>query len=70
MRYQVLDTDNITVNIGPQHPSSHGGLRVETVFDGERIVDSKVHLGYVHRSVEKIAESKNLCPIYTLYLQT
>lgn len=54
----MLDTDNITVNIGPQHPSSHGGLRVETVFDGEKIVDSKVHLGYVHRSVEKIAESK------------
>lgn len=54
----MLQTDHITVNIGPQHPSTHGGLHVEAVFDGEIIVDSKVHLGYVHRSVEKIAESK------------
>ena len=54
----MLQTENLTVNIGPQHPSTHGGLHVEAVLNGEIIVDSKVHLGYVHRSVEKIAESR------------
>ncbi len=54
----MLQTENITVNIGPQHPSTHGGLHVEAIFNGEIIVDSTVHLGYVHRSVEKIAETR------------
>lgn len=54
----MLETDFITINVGPQHPSTHGGLHAETVLDGEHIVDLKVHLGYVHRSVEKIAESR------------
>jgi len=54
----VLTTDKITVNIGPQHPSTHGGLHVEAVMDGEYVKDVIVHLGYVHRSVEKIAESR------------
>lgn len=54
----MLRTEQFTVNIGPQHPSTHGGLHVEAVMDGEFIVDSIVHLGYVHRSMEKIAESK------------
>jgi len=54
----MLMTEQFTVNIGPQHPSTHGGLHVEAVMDGEFIVDSMVHLGYVHRSMEKIAESR------------
>ncbi|HZK43540.1 MAG TPA: NADH-quinone oxidoreductase subunit D [Syntrophomonadaceae bacterium] len=54
----MIQTDNMTINVGPQHPSTHGGLHVEAVLNGEMIVDSKVHLGYVHRSVEKIAESR------------
>lgn len=53
-----VSTDLLTVNIGPQHPSTHGGLHVEAVMDGEIVVDAVVHLGYVHRSVEKIAESR------------
>ncbi|MGI5911592.1 MAG: NADH-quinone oxidoreductase subunit D [Syntrophomonadaceae bacterium] len=48
----------MTINIGPQHPSTHGGLHVEAVLDGEKIVDTIVHVGYVHRGVEKIAESR------------
>lgn len=51
-------TDPYTINIGPQHPSAHGGLRAETIMDGEDVQDVIVHLGYVHRSVEKIAESR------------
>jgi NADH-quinone oxidoreductase subunit D len=54
----LFNTDLYTINIGPQHPSTHGGLHVEAVMDGEIIKDAIVHLGYVHRSVEKIAESR------------
>jgi len=54
----MLQTEQLTINIGPQHPSAHGGLHVEAVLDGEIIKDAIVHLGYVHRSVEKIAESR------------
>lgn len=53
-----MKTDPYTINIGPQHPSAHGGLRAETIMDGEDVQDVIVHLGYVHRSVEKIAESR------------
>ena len=54
----MINTDQYTLNIGPQHPSTHGGLHVEALMDGEIVVDAIVHLGYVHRSVEKIAESR------------
>ncbi len=54
----MFDTDLYTINIGPQHPSTHGGLHVEAVMDGEIVRDAIVHLGYVHRSVEKIAEAR------------
>ena len=54
----MLQTDQYRINIGPQHPSTHGGLHVEAVMDGENVVDAIVHLGYVHRSMEKIAESR------------
>jgi len=54
----LFKTNQYTINIGPQHPSTHGGLHVEALMDGETVVDAIVHLGYVHRSVEKIAESK------------
>jgi len=54
----VLKTDQYTINIGPQHPSTHGGLHAEALMDGEIVKDVVVHLGYVHRSVEKIAESR------------
>jgi len=54
----LLTNELMTLNIGPQHPSTHGGLHVEAVLDGEIVTEAIVHLGYVHRSVEKIAESK------------
>ena len=50
----MLQTEQLTINIGPQHPSAHGGLHVEAVLDGEMVTDAIVHLGYVHRSVEKM----------------
>ncbi|HNX28670.1 MAG TPA: NADH-quinone oxidoreductase subunit D [Syntrophomonadaceae bacterium] len=54
----MFDTDIYSVNVGPVHPSTHGGLHAEAIMNGEIIEDVIVHLGYVHRSVEKIAEGK------------
>ena len=45
------------INLGPQHPSTHGVLRVVLKIDGERIVDLDPVLGYLHRGVEKICEN-------------
>jgi len=45
------------VNIGPQHPSTHGVLRLQTVLDGETIKKIYPHLGYIHRGIEKMCES-------------
>jgi len=53
-----LATEDFLVNMGPQHPSTHGVLYLELQIDGEVVVDCTVHLGYLHRSMEKIAESR------------
>jgi NADH-quinone oxidoreductase subunit D len=50
-------TQYMTVNIGPQHPSTHGVLRLEVVTDGELVIDVKPHIGYLHRCFEKHAEA-------------
>jgi NADH-quinone oxidoreductase subunit D len=47
------------LNMGPQHPSTHGVLRVKLKLDGERVVDSECIIGYLHRGVEKIAEHRS-----------
>jgi len=46
------------INMGPQHPSTHGVLRVVLNVEGERVLSSETVLGYAHRGVEKMAESK------------
>lgn len=46
------------VNMGPQHPSTHGVLRVVLKVEGEKVISSETVLGYAHRGVEKMAESK------------
>jgi NADH-quinone oxidoreductase subunit C/D len=51
-----LKSDNIVVNLGPQHPSTHGVFRVAAVIDGETIVNLKPVMGYLHRNHEKIGE--------------
>lgn len=51
-----LRTDEMVLNMGPQHPSTHGVLRLELVTDGEIVVDVIPHLGYLHRCFEKHAE--------------
>ena len=52
-----LRTEEMVLNMGPQHPSTHGVLRLEVVTDGEVVLDVIPHLGYLHRCFEKHAES-------------
>lgn len=49
--------DDFVINIGPQHPSTHGVLRLQTILDGETIKKIYPHLGYIHRGIEKMCES-------------
>jgi NADH-quinone oxidoreductase subunit D/NADH-quinone oxidoreductase subunit C/D len=51
-----LKTDKVTVNLGPQHPSTHGVFRMVVTLDGETVVDLKPVMGYLHRNHEKIGE--------------
>lgn len=51
-----INTEQITVNLGPQHPSTHGVFRMVATLDGETIVDLKPVMGYLHRNHEKIGE--------------
>lgn len=51
-----LGTDHIIVNMGPQHPSTHGVFRVAVILDGETVVSLKPVMGYLHRNHEKIGE--------------
>ncbi len=53
-------TDEMLINMGPQHPSTHGVLRLALRTDGEVVTEVTPHIGYLHRSAEKIAE--NLTP--------
>jgi NADH-quinone oxidoreductase subunit D len=52
-----LKSHEMVLNMGPQHPSTHGVLRLELLSDGEIIKECIPHLGYLHRCFEKHAES-------------
>ncbi len=52
-----LKSEEMIVNVGPQHPSTHGVLRLEVITNGEEIVEVVPHLGYLHRCFEKHAEN-------------
>src|SRR6202171_6732775 len=52
-----LDTQ-MTISMGPQHPSTHGVLRVELVLDGEMVVKATPDIGYLHTGMEKLFEYK------------
>ena len=53
-----LDTTEMVLNMGPQHPSTHGVLRVILKLDGEKVLGTECIIGYLHRGVEKIAENR------------
>jgi len=54
----LLGADELVLNMGPQHPSTHGVLRVKLKLDGERVRGTECVIGYLHRGVEKIAEHR------------
>lgn len=54
-----VGSTEMVINMGPQHPSTHGVLRLELIIDGEIVKDIVPHLGYLHRCFDKHAESMN-----------
>jgi len=56
----------MVINMGPQHPSTHGVLRLVLTLDGERIVDAKPDIGYLHTGMEKLAEHKTYQQVITI----
>ena len=62
----IFDTDELVINMGPQHPSTHGVLRVVLRLDGERVVDADIVIGYIHRGIEKLSENRDWTQIILL----
>jgi NADH-quinone oxidoreductase subunit D len=62
----LFGTHEMVLNMGPQHPSTHGVLRVLLKLDGETVIDLDCDIGYLHRGVEKIAEHDTY-PMITPY---
>ncbi len=54
---RIFEKDDFVVNIGPQHPATHGVLRFRTAVNGEEIQKIDIYLGYIHRGIEKLCES-------------
>jgi NADH-quinone oxidoreductase subunit D len=54
---ETLSSEQMILNMGPQHPSTHGVLRLELITDGEVVVECVPHIGYMHRCFEKHAEA-------------
>ncbi len=61
-----LETPEMTLNIGPQHPSTHGVFRIVAEVDGEKLLKADPVLGYMHRGYEKLAEVRTYPQITTL----
>jgi len=55
--FYALGDGELLLNVGPQHPSTHGVLRVVLKINGEQVVDLDPVLGYLHRGVEKLCEN-------------
>ncbi len=60
MSLPLTRKDLMIVNMGPQHPSMHGVLRLIVTLDGEDVIDCEPILGYLHRGMEKIAENRTI----------
>ena len=61
-----LETEGMTLNLGPQHPATHGTLRLVVRLDGERVVSADPVIGYMHRGYEKLTEFRTYPQITTL----
>ncbi|MDP7578836.1 MAG: NADH-quinone oxidoreductase subunit D [SAR202 cluster bacterium] len=64
---QSPNSMDIMVNMGPQHPSTHGVFRLVIWIDGERIVRAEPHIGYLHRGSEKLSEGESYNQVITLF---
>lgn len=53
----IFEADDYIINIGPQHPSTHGVMHFRTALDGESVKKIDVHSGYIHRGIEKLSEN-------------
>ncbi len=62
----MFDTNEMVLNMGPQHPSTHGVLRIVLHLDGERVGDSDIVIGYLHRGIEKLSENRDWTQIILL----
>ena len=62
----TLRSEPITINLGPQHPSTHGVFRLRVTLDGEVVVDVEPVFGYLHRGTEVLAEERTYTQIVTL----
>ena len=60
----ALPSELMTVNMGPSHPAMHGTVRIVLTVDGERIVASDIHPGYLHRCFEKESEAATYTQIF------
>ena len=61
-----LETEGMTLNIGPQHPATHGTLRIVARLDGEQVIECEPVMGYMHRGYEKLTEVRTYPQITTL----
>ncbi len=64
---EQADSLDMMINMGPQHPSTHGVFRIVLWIDGERIVKAEPHIGYLHRGSEKVREGELYSQIITLF---
>ena len=61
-----LETEGMTLNIGPQHPATHGTLRIVARLDGEQVIEAEPIMGYMHRGYEKLTEVRTYPQVTTL----
>ena len=61
-----FEADGMTLNIGPQHPATHGTLRIVAKIDGEQVVSCEPIAGYMHRGYEKLVEVRTYPQVTTL----
>lgn len=61
------ETVDMMLNMGPQHPATHGVFRMVLTVDGERVADVTPHIGYLHRGSEKLAENESYGQVVTLF---
>src|SRR6478752_5003481 len=61
-----LEAEGMTLNLGPQHPATHGTLRIVARLDGEQVVHAEPIMGYMHRGYEKLTEVRTYAQVTTL----